>query len=170
MKKTNCDYEQTIIASKLNDSLTAEQEKHIKNCPICTDSLLAFSWMKNFDKISNKEQEHILPDSENIWKQALSPATNKKELIKKAMVPLTIAQFASYIIAFFGIVFLLFGKGSFLSSIFGEIANKSSFINSLTAIFNSFTKTLPFLIVPLGMVSFLLISYFIYSIFDPENA
>ena len=170
MKNLKCDFEAIIIESKANDCLTTEQEEHIKNCSICSDSLTVFSWMNKFEKISNKEAEQTLPNPDHILKQAFAPISNKKDLIKKAMRPLAIAQFTSYITIFIVIVFILLGKHSILKKFLGNIAEKSDLINSLTTLFNAFSKTLPFLIVPLGMVAFLLVSYFIYSLFSPENA
>lgn len=170
--KIFCDLEQSIMNSKRDDCLSTEQKEHIKNCSICSDSLTISNWMNEFDGISknNSHPGQALPNPEEIWKQAFKPAYNRKELIKKAMRPLKIAQFTTYIIAFFGILFILLGKTSVLNNVFGGIAKKSNLINSLTTLFDAFSKTLPFIIVPLGIVSFLLISFFIYSLFEPENA
>lgn len=167
-----CEFEQTIINSHKDDCLNAEQKLHINNCSICSNSLTVFTWMNQFENIGKRdnEVEKILPTPENIWKRAFTPISSKKELISKAMRPLVITQLITYLTIFSGVVFVLFGKISIFKTLFGNFFKDSEFINSFTTLFASLSKTLPFLIVPLGMVALLLVSYFIYSLFNPESA
>lgn len=171
MKKTFCSWEEAILKGFDRGHLNPEYQEHLKTCSGCRDVLMVRSWMSDFSGISVKTEleSKKIPDFESIWQGAKADRKYDRELEKKAMTPLLIPQFLTYIAALIGLVLLLTANLSQARDVVIDKLKMGYLFDLLSLVGKKMLSLMPYLVIPIVFVLFLIAAHFLYSLFNPKK-
>jgi predicted anti-sigma-YlaC factor YlaD len=107
MKKKTCPWEKDVIEGLHKGKMSAELQKHIKECSVCRDIALVQGWMHRFKENAwNLDMPgKTLPDAQSLWNRVHARKRPDKTLVRKALRPLMIYQVLFYGLVTAGIIY-----------------------------------------------------------------
>ncbi len=172
MKKTFCSWEKTILEGFNRGHMNPEYQEHLKTCLGCRDALMVRSWMSDFSGIPAKTELKLkkIPNFESIWQGAKADRKYDRELEKKAMTPLLIPQFLTYIAALIGLILLLTANLSQARDVVTNKLKMGYLFDLLSLVGKKMLALMPYLMIPIIFALLLIALHFLYSLFNPKKA
>lgn len=167
MRQKHCAWEKEVLQSLAAEKETAELQEHLAQCPLCQESVFLYRWMNRFQTVSTEEKmmEKKLPSAEFLWEKAFSPRIPDKELITKALRPLTIYRFVASAAAVIVLIILIFSNLPQIQSFF----KTSPVVDMVSSSWSLLKKAFPFLFLPMVFGFVTLVIFTIITSFNPEK-
>ncbi len=161
MKNNECRLESQVLAGLREGELSAGLMAHVKQCPLCAETMRLHLWMTEFKEANPIDIEFRLPSSGEIWEKAFKQGVSRhsKELEKKAMLPIMIFQAFAVLVAVAVVALFMIPNLGTIGNYFHSWFGAGSIGEGIVTIVRSVARSFSYLLVPLGIgVSSLLIS------------
>jgi hypothetical protein len=171
MKKMFCSWEKEILESVNRGTLDSEQRDHLSRCSACQESRTVRSWLSDFSRIPDRIESDLtkIPDFESIWQGARAYRGYDRELEKKALKPLLIPQFLTLVAALIGMILLFSSDFNRVKDVVTDKLKMGYLFDLLALVGKKMMALVPYLVIPIIFVLFLIAAHFLYSLFNPKK-
>jgi len=165
---SQCPLEQEVSMNLESGDIKGHIRAHLDECPICAEIEKVFGFMNRFQQLSSRHRlpEKQLPTAEAIWDGAFSQPMPvaplqfqpDQELVRKANLPMRIAQWVTYAVIAISTIYLAVTNLPFIERFFSTDLGGKSMVRSLSNLGPKNTTAILALMIPVAVAIFLVIA------------
>jgi len=125
MKKSICEFEQSVIRNLSASNRSGELSAHLKQCADCREALKVAQWMQTFAASAAKEANALPAPGFLWWKSKL---IERQEAAKRAARPIVWTQIAAALIFTATIFWLLIENQAHLAPVWNNLSTSLELI------------------------------------------